>query len=215
MAWPHTQHTTILRLSGFCPGLPGWAGTRGNIHPLTTILIVNHPSSAFTIYCDPWHPPCSICAWHFFSTNSVQVFFGLPLGLAPSTSYSIHFFTQSFFSLCMCVCVFVPTCTFVIVCWQCAGVFSVPPCTSMTVWLTVCWCVFCVTVYIMCGWQCAGMCCDWRLWTSHLLHIKWSASMPCDCSLVTCVTTALFCCTSHGCDVPSRRPCLVCYWHVI
>jgi len=30
-----------------------------------------------------------------FSTISLQVFFGLPLGLAPSTSYSIHFFTQS------------------------------------------------------------------------------------------------------------------------
>ena len=30
-----------------------------------------------------------------FSTFSLQVFFGLPLGLAPSTSYSIHFFTQS------------------------------------------------------------------------------------------------------------------------
>jgi len=30
-----------------------------------------------------------------FSTISLQVFFGLPLRLAPSTSYSIHFFTQS------------------------------------------------------------------------------------------------------------------------
>jgi len=30
-----------------------------------------------------------------FSTISLQVFFGLPLGLAPSTSYSICFFTQS------------------------------------------------------------------------------------------------------------------------
>ena len=27
--------------------------------------------------------------------QSLHVFFGLPLGLAPSTSYSIHFFTQS------------------------------------------------------------------------------------------------------------------------
>jgi len=35
-----------------------------------------------------------------FSTISVQVFFGLPLGLAPSTSYSIHFFTQSLSSFC-------------------------------------------------------------------------------------------------------------------
>jgi len=34
-------------------------------------------------------------AWQSFSTISLQVFFGLPLGLPPSTSYSIHFFTQS------------------------------------------------------------------------------------------------------------------------
>ena len=31
-------------------------------------------------------------------TISLQVFFGLPLGLAPPTSYCIHFFTQSFSS---------------------------------------------------------------------------------------------------------------------
>ena len=29
----HT-HTTVLRLCGICPGKPGWAGTRRNIHPL-------------------------------------------------------------------------------------------------------------------------------------------------------------------------------------
>jgi len=33
--------------------------------------------------------------WQSFSMFSLQVFFGLPLGLAPSTSYSIYFFTQS------------------------------------------------------------------------------------------------------------------------
>jgi len=32
----------------------------------------------------------NLCAWQSFSTISLQVFFGLPLGLAP-----IHFFTQS------------------------------------------------------------------------------------------------------------------------
>jgi len=44
----------------------------------------------------------SLRAWQSFSTISLQVFFGLPLGLAPSTSYSIHFFTQlsSFCSTC-------------------------------------------------------------------------------------------------------------------
>ena len=34
-------------------------------------------------------------AWQSFSTTSLQVLFGLPLGLGPSTSYSMHFFTQS------------------------------------------------------------------------------------------------------------------------
>jgi len=37
----------------------------------------------------------SLHAWQSFCTTSVQVSFGLPLGLAPSTSYSIHFFTRS------------------------------------------------------------------------------------------------------------------------
>ena len=34
-------------------------------------------------------------AWQSFCTTSLHVLFGLPLGLEPSTSYSIHFFTQS------------------------------------------------------------------------------------------------------------------------
>ena len=34
-------------------------------------------------------------AWQSSRTTSFQVFFGLPLGLGPSTSCSIHFFTQS------------------------------------------------------------------------------------------------------------------------
>ena len=34
-------------------------------------------------------------AWQSALTTSLQVLFGLPLGLGPSTSYSMHFFTQS------------------------------------------------------------------------------------------------------------------------
>jgi len=34
-------------------------------------------------------------AWQSFCTIYLHVLFGLPLGLEPSTSYSIHFFTQS------------------------------------------------------------------------------------------------------------------------
>ena len=40
----HTHtHTTVLWLCGFCPGQPGWAGTRRHIHPLTLIVVINHP----------------------------------------------------------------------------------------------------------------------------------------------------------------------------
>jgi len=38
-----TTTTTILRLSGFCLGQPRWAGARRNIHPLTPIVVINHP----------------------------------------------------------------------------------------------------------------------------------------------------------------------------
>jgi len=37
-------------------------------------------------------------AWQFFSTTPLQVLFDFPLGLGPCTSYSMHFFTQSWSS---------------------------------------------------------------------------------------------------------------------
>jgi len=40
---PTTTTTTVLRLCGICPGQPGWAGTRRNIHTLTLIVVINHP----------------------------------------------------------------------------------------------------------------------------------------------------------------------------
>ena len=97
----HTHtHITVVRLCGSCPGQPGWAGTRRNIHPLTLIVVINHPyllSPSTTIHgILPFNPR----ALKSFSTISLQVFFGLPHGLAPSTSYSIHFFTQSLSSFC-------------------------------------------------------------------------------------------------------------------
>jgi len=39
--------------------------------------------------------PVHITCLAIFCTTSLHVLFGLPLGLEPSTSYSIHFFTQS------------------------------------------------------------------------------------------------------------------------
>ena len=42
------------------PGLPRWAGTRRNIHPLTPILVIGHPLSTSSIYYDPQHPLYSV-----------------------------------------------------------------------------------------------------------------------------------------------------------
>jgi len=93
----HT-HTTVLLLFGFCLGQPGWAS-----EPV--------PEETFTQSHSSWSSIIPICFLHLlrsmasslfnphalqsFSTISLQVFFGLPLALVPSTSYSIHFFTQS------------------------------------------------------------------------------------------------------------------------
>jgi len=49
--------------------LPGWASIRRKINPLTPILIISHPFSASSIYCDPWHLPCSI---HILDSLFVQ-----------------------------------------------------------------------------------------------------------------------------------------------
>ena len=38
-------------------------------------------------------------AWQSFCTTCFHVLFGLPLGLEPSTSYSIHFFTHFFIAV--------------------------------------------------------------------------------------------------------------------
>ena len=64
------------------------------------ILIIIQSLSASSIYYDPQHPPFNLRAWQSFCTTSLQVLFGLPLGLEPSTLYSIHFFTQSASSFC-------------------------------------------------------------------------------------------------------------------
>jgi len=83
--------TTILQLPGFCPVLPERAGTK-KVKPKPTWInwskwLWEAVSSAYS--------GINLRAWQSFSTISFQVFFGLPLGLAPSTSHSTHFFTQS------------------------------------------------------------------------------------------------------------------------
>ena len=69
------------------------------------------PEETFTHSHSSWSSIMPVCFLHLlrtmasslfnpsalqsFSAISLQVFFGLPLGLVPSASYSIHFFTQS------------------------------------------------------------------------------------------------------------------------
>jgi len=59
----------------------------------------HHPDH-HPIFISFFHLPRSVASslfklrvWQSFCTTSFHVLFGLPLGLEPSTSYSIHFFT--------------------------------------------------------------------------------------------------------------------------
>jgi len=88
----HKTTTTII-LWPFVQYYPGEEETH---HPVTPILIINHPLTVSSIYYNPQHPPSLIYMPNtLFGTTSLQVLFGFPLGLEPSTPYSIHFFTQS------------------------------------------------------------------------------------------------------------------------
>ena len=71
----------------------------------------HHPDHQ-PIFISFFHLPRSIASslfklrvWQSFCTTCLHVLLGLPLGLEPSTSYSIHFFTQSvssFRNTCPC-----------------------------------------------------------------------------------------------------------------
>jgi len=70
----------------------GLSGTRRNIHPLTctywsSIILYQLPPTT-TIH---GILPVQLTCLTVFFTTSDQVLFGLPLGLEPSTSYSVHF----------------------------------------------------------------------------------------------------------------------------
>jgi len=95
-------HTSILRLYGFVRHNPGDlvpTETFTHSHLLWSLIIPYLLLPSNTI-----HGILSVqstCLAVFF--HNLQVFFGLPLDLAPSTSYSIHFFTQSLSSFhCTC-----------------------------------------------------------------------------------------------------------------
>ena len=61
----------------------------------TTTLIIIQCISFFHLLRSIASSLFKLCAWQSYCTTSLHILFGLPLGLEPSTSYSIHFFTQS------------------------------------------------------------------------------------------------------------------------
>ena len=77
-----------------CEPLPEETFTHSHLSWSSIILYQLPPST--TIHSDL---PVQFSCFTIFCTTSLQVF-GLTLDLAPSTSYSIHFFTQSLSSFC-------------------------------------------------------------------------------------------------------------------
>ena len=91
--YSHT-HTTVSRLCGICPGQPGWAGTRRNIHPLTLIVVINHPNLLY-----PSTTNHGIL--HIQSTCSAVFFHNLSPSFLWSTSWpgTLHFILHTFLHL--------------------------------------------------------------------------------------------------------------------
>ena len=93
----HTTTTAVLR--PFVRDYPG--------EPVPKETLTHHHPDPHPIFISFFHLPRSIAsslfklrAWQSFCTTSFHVLFSLPLDLEPSTSYSIHFFTQSVSSFC-------------------------------------------------------------------------------------------------------------------
>ena len=95
-AFIHNTHTHTQPFNGLWSGTTrvGWYQKKHSpthTHPdhQTSFIIFLHlqRSMASSLFI--------LRTWQSSRTTSLQVLFGLPLGLGPSTSYSIHFFTQS------------------------------------------------------------------------------------------------------------------------
>jgi len=88
-AQPHTHNRfTALRN---CPGQPGWAGTRRNIHPLTLIVVINNPNLLY--------PSTTIHGILRIQSTCSKVFFhNLSPSFLWSTSWSgtLHFILHTF-----------------------------------------------------------------------------------------------------------------------
>jgi len=96
----HTYYYYYNRFMVLCPGLPGWTSIRRN-NPNSCIHSDHQPS--FLRFLHLLWTLFNLRVWQSFCTTSLEVLFSLPLGLAPFTSYSIHFFTQrlsSFHNIC-------------------------------------------------------------------------------------------------------------------
>jgi len=83
-------------------GLPGWVSRYQKKHSPTHTCPYHQPFFITFLYLlqSTASSLFNLRAWQCFCTTSFQVLICLPLGLAPSTSYSIQFFTQSLSSFC-------------------------------------------------------------------------------------------------------------------
>jgi len=68
------------------------------MHPLTPIMVISNPLSPSSTCYDPWHPLGSIYVPDSLFAQSRSTFFWSTSWPAPSTLYSVHFFTQSWSS---------------------------------------------------------------------------------------------------------------------
>jgi len=80
----HTHTQPFYSSLDFVQDNPGEPVPEKNILPLKPIVVIGHPLSASSIYCDPCHPPCSIYMPDSLSPQSYSCWLGLFKPLAHS-----------------------------------------------------------------------------------------------------------------------------------
>ena len=93
-----SKHWILLQLQPFYGPLSGTTQVSRYQNKHSPTHLSWSSSNLYQLLPSTWSTASSLFnlrVWQTFCTTSFQVLFGLPVGLEPSTSYSIHFFIQS------------------------------------------------------------------------------------------------------------------------
>jgi len=96
----HTHTQPFYGSMDFVRDNPSLPVPEKNIHPLTPIVVINHPLSASSVYYDPWHPPCSIHATDSLFPQSRSKFCSVYLLACQPALHAPYISSPKYYLLC-------------------------------------------------------------------------------------------------------------------